>query len=114
MRISQDSFLNTLLAVALFVSCASWGQVRDSSGAAATPPDPGASERSIEDLNRLGAETAMPTFADSPINIDSDFRQKLFSEGVALRSQLTVIVRAEYAGGTRACRHADLRWRLSL
>jgi porin len=91
MRISQDPFFYALLAVALFVSCPSWGQVQDSSGAASTPPNPRVPERSIEDLNRLGAETAMPPFVESPINIDSGFRQKLFSEGVALRSQLTVM-----------------------
>jgi porin len=91
MRILQDPFFRTLLAVALFVSCPSWGQAQDSSGAASTPPNPRASERSIEDLNRVGAETAMPPFAESPISIDSGFRQKLFSEGVALRSQLTVM-----------------------
>ena len=90
MRISQNLFISALLAAVLFVSCPSWAQVQPSSGAASTPPNPRAPERSIEDLNRVGAETAMPPFADSPINIDSGFRQKLVSEGVALRSQLTV------------------------
>jgi porin len=44
--------------------------------------------RSIEDLNLIGAETAMPPFIESPIDINSGFRQTLFSKGSALRGLL--------------------------
>jgi porin len=56
--------------------------------------DPGVSApaqmdgRSIEDLNLVGAETAMPPFVESPIDIDSGFRQELFRKGIALRGVL--------------------------
>ena len=40
---------------------------------------------SIEDLNYLGGDAAMPPFADSIIPIDSDYRQGLFRRGLALR-----------------------------
>jgi porin len=52
--------------------------------------------RSIEDLNLVGSETSMPPFSESPIDINSGFRQKLFSEGVALRG----LVQAQYAQNT--------------
>ena len=52
---------------------------------AEVPPPP---ERSIEDLNLIGAETVMPPFVESPIDINSDFRQSLFRQGIALRGLL--------------------------
>src|SRR3974390_3626520 len=52
--------------------------------------------RSIEDLNLVGSETAMPPFSESPIDINSGFRQKLFSEGIDLRG----LVQAQYAQNT--------------
>ena len=51
----------------------------------ALPDAPTASERSIEDLNYLGGDTAMPPFADSLIDVNSGFRRALFSKGMALR-----------------------------
>src|ERR1700757_1537776 len=48
--------------------------------------------RSIEDLNYLGGDAAMPSFSDSVIDVDSKFRQALFKEGLALR----VISQAQY------------------
>ncbi len=62
-------------------------------------PDTGAATdrevetRSIEDLNLIGAETAMPPFVESPIEIHSDFRQGLLSRGLALRG----LVQNQYA-----------------
>lgn len=51
-----------------------------------------ASTHSIEDLNYLGGDAAMPLFSDSMIDVDSKFRQALFSKGLALR----VISQAQY------------------
>jgi porin len=42
-------------------------------------------ERSIEDLNYLGGDAAMPPFSDSVIAIDSGFRRALFRKGLAFR-----------------------------
>jgi hypothetical protein len=47
------------------------------------PPTP--AERSIEDLNYLGGDAAMPPFSDSVIDVDSEFRHKLFRRGLAFR-----------------------------
>jgi porin len=44
--------------------------------------------QSIEDLNLIGSETSMPPFVESPIDINSSFRQDLFRHGVALRGVL--------------------------
>ena len=41
--------------------------------------------RSIEDLNYLGGDAAMPTFSDSVIPVDSNYRKALFSKGLAFR-----------------------------
>ena len=41
--------------------------------------------RSIEDLNYLGGDASMPSFSDSIISVDSNYRQSLFKEGLALR-----------------------------
>jgi porin len=49
------------------------------------PNSPGQPKRSIEDLNYLGGDAAMPPFADSVIDVDSGFRRGLASEGIALR-----------------------------
>ena len=46
---------------------------------AAPPP------RSIEDLNYLGGDAAMPSFSDSIISADSNYRKALFNKGLALR-----------------------------
>jgi hypothetical protein len=50
------------------------------------PPDsPTPAERSIEDLNYLGGDAAMPPFSDSVIDVDSGFRRALFRKGLAFR-----------------------------
>ena len=45
-----------------------------------TPP-----ARSIEDLNYLGGDATMPSFSDSIIPVDSNYRQSLFKKGLAFR-----------------------------
>ncbi len=50
-------------------------------------------ERSIEGLNYLGGDAAMPPFSDSVIDVDSGFRQALFRKGLAFR----VITGPQYA-----------------
>lgn len=66
------------------------------------PDSPGVSDReqnggrSIEALNLIGSETAMPPFSESPIGLDSGLRSKLFKEGIALRG----LAQAQYAQNT--------------
>jgi porin len=49
------------------------------------PDSPSPTARSIEDLNYLGGDAAMPPFSESIINLDSEFRQALFRKGLAFR-----------------------------
>jgi hypothetical protein len=42
-------------------------------------------ERSIEDLNLIGAAVTMPAFADTVFGTESGFRRALFSKGMAFR-----------------------------
>lgn len=55
---------------------------------AAAPTDHRSSavrERSIEDLNLVGAAVTMPAFADTVLGVDSGFRRGLLGRGMALR-----------------------------
>jgi porin len=49
------------------------------------PDSPKPAERSIEGLNYLGGDAAMPPFSDSIIDVDSRFRRALFRKGLAFR-----------------------------
>jgi hypothetical protein len=42
-------------------------------------------ERSIEDLNLIGAAVTMPAFSDTVLGVESDIRRAPFSKGMALR-----------------------------
>lgn len=92
-RITQRHYVFVLFGLMLVVSCPIWGQVQNPSGAVDGEQNLQSSERSIEDLNLVGAETEMPPFSDSPIGIHSAFRQKLWDEGVLLRT----VVQSQYA-----------------
>jgi porin len=74
-----------MLATALLL-CAgilSNAQSNDAGQGLPDPPTPAA--RSIEDLNYLGGDAAMPPFSDSVIDVDSGFHRSLFSKGIAFR-----------------------------
>jgi len=49
------------------------------------PDSPTPAKRSIEDLNYLGGDAAMPPFSDSLIDVNSEFRRALLRKGIALR-----------------------------
>jgi porin len=95
-RITQRHCVFVLFVLMLIVSCPIWGQVQNSSDAERVQWHQQGSERSIEDLNLVGAETEMPPFSDSQIGIHSAFRQKLWDEGVLLRT----VVESLYAQNT--------------
>jgi hypothetical protein len=92
-RIMQRHYVCILFGWMFVASCPIWGQVQNPSGAVDGEQNLNSSERSIEDLNLAGAETEMPPFSDSPIGIHSAFRQKLWDEGVFLRT----VVQSQYA-----------------
>ncbi len=60
------------------------------------PPSPAAAPRSIEGLNYVGGEAAMPTFSDSLIDVNSQFRQAMLRRGMAFR----VITGMQYTQNT--------------
>jgi porin len=91
--ITQRHCVFVLVGLMLIVVCPIWGQTQNPSGAVDGEQNLKSSERSIEDLNLVGAETEMPPFSDSPIGIHSAFRQKLWDEGVFLRT----VVESQYA-----------------
>ena len=79
-----------MLAAALMLcgGLVSGAQSNDRNQALPDSPKPGeypVAERSIEDLNYLGGDAAMPPFSDSIIDINSEFRQALFRKGLAFR-----------------------------
>ncbi len=57
------------------------------------PDSPAPVQRSIEGLNYLGGDAAMPPFSDSVIDVNSRFRQALLRKGLAFR----VITGPQYA-----------------
>ncbi|HEV2326982.1 MAG TPA: hypothetical protein VGS10_23795, partial [Terracidiphilus sp.] len=57
---------------------------------------PVATQRSIESLNYLGGEAAMPPFSDSVIDVHSRFRQAMLERGLAFR----VITGMQYTQNT--------------
>jgi porin len=57
---------------------------------------PVVAERTIEDMNYLGGEAAMPPFSDSLIDLKSSFRQSMLHNGLAFR----VIAGMQYTQNT--------------
>jgi len=53
------------LVIIVLLSSASVSYGQDASRQAVPPPDPAAAERSIEDLNLLGAAVSNPPFTDT-------------------------------------------------
>jgi len=75
----------------LFAGLGAWAQATQDAGN--VPDAPTASANSIEALNYLGGDASMPPFSDSAIDVDSRFREAMFSKGIALR----VIAQGQYA-----------------
>ena len=69
----------SLLALAV-VTVGSAQATKDVQNLPETPP-----ARSIEDLNYLSGDAAMPSFSDSIISVDSNYRKALFEKGLAFR-----------------------------
>ncbi len=93
MRNTNLQVRKTLLLAILLVLASTWAQALDVTDAAGVSAPSQNAGRSIEDLNLIGAETSMPPFVESPIDINSGFRQTLFSKGLALRG----VLQSQYA-----------------
>jgi porin len=85
----ETTSLSKGLVTALLVAAASLtSAVGDAQGPTASPRAPESEapvERSIEDLNLVGAAVTMPPFSDSVFGVDSGFRRALFRRGMVLR-----------------------------
>jgi porin len=82
------SRLPKALVTLALLSSASASYAQDTSRQAVPPPAPVATERSIEDLNLLGAAVSNPPFTDTILGADSAFRRTLFRHGLALRANV--------------------------
>jgi hypothetical protein len=75
--------------VALFLSAATLAsavcKAQGVAGSSRHPESKAPLERSIEDLNLIGAAVTMPAFSDSVLGVDSGFRRALFSRSMLLR-----------------------------
>ena len=85
-----------LMVCGLILLTAALGRAQETPGTASVPDSGQNAGRSIEDLNLIGSETAMPPFSESPIDLNSDFRRRMFTEGIALRG----LAQASYAQNT--------------
>ncbi|HET6170799.1 MAG TPA: carbohydrate porin [Terracidiphilus sp.] len=85
MQKNNERKISRIFTVALLL-CAGVVCNAQSSDANKVPPDsPEPVGRSIEDLNYLGGDAAMPPFSDSIISLDSGYRRVLLNKGVAFR-----------------------------
>ncbi len=81
----SDRWIKRLLAVALMLCGAIVSNAQSNEASQRLPDSPTPAERSIEGLNYLGGDAAMPPFSDSIIHVDSAFRNGLFRKGLAFR-----------------------------
>ena len=79
-----DALACSVLTLTVLLSVTSVCRAQTAATGAHTQP-PAAPDRSIEDLNLVGAAVTMPPFSDSLLGVDSDFRRALFRQGMALR-----------------------------
>ena len=77
-----------VLVIIVVLSCGSVSYAQGTSAQRPSPPAPVPVERSIENLNLLGAATSNPPFTDTVLGADSGFRRALFEHGMALRANV--------------------------
>lgn len=96
--VKKANLVRDVLLILMFVvfagnQCRAYG----TSDSKDIPDNPQIATRSIEDLNLLGSDTAMPPLSESTIDVNSGFRQKLFNKGMALR----LVQMAQYVQNVR-------------
>jgi porin len=74
-----------MLTAALMLCTGILANAQSNESGKGIPDSPRPAERSIEGLNYLGGDAAMPPFSDSVIDINSGFRRALSSKGLAFR-----------------------------
>jgi porin len=77
--------IRRILTAALLLSAGLSGNAQSLDVNQGLPDSPTPAKRSIEDLNYLGGDAAMPPFSDSLIDVNSEFRRALLRKGIALR-----------------------------
>jgi len=86
--LNRSSQLKKSIISAVFLvltgPCANAQSTTDAPGSA-QPVAPVSPAISIEDLNFRGGDAVMPPFSESVIDVNSGFRRRLFSKGLALR-----------------------------
>jgi porin len=80
-----DRRIRKMLAAALLLSSGISSNAQSKDASQSLPDSPTPVERSIEDLNYLGGDAAMPPFSDSLIDVHSGFRRALLRNGLAFR-----------------------------
>jgi porin len=74
-----------MLTAALLLCAGILSNAQSNGAPQGLPDSPIPVGRSIEDLNYLGGDAAMPPFSDSVIDVDSGFRRALLNKGLAFR-----------------------------
>ncbi len=74
-----------MLTAALLLCAGIFSNAQSNDAPHGLPESPTPVGRSIEDLNYLGGDAAMPPFSDSVIDLDSGFRRALLRKGLAFR-----------------------------
>ena len=90
--------IGKILAAAVLLCAATVGIAQSKDASHGLPESPTPAGRSIEDLNFVGGDAAMPPFSDSIIDVNSEFRHSLFSKGISFR----VISGLQYTENTLA------------
>src|ERR1017187_2308393 len=85
MRKRNEQRIRRMLTAALLLCAGILSNAQSNDAPQGLPDSPIPVGRSIEDLNYLGGDAAMPPFSDSVIDVDSGFRRALFRKGVAFR-----------------------------
>ena len=85
MQGKNDRRIRRMLSAALLLCAGILSNAQGNTASQGIPDSPKPAERSIEGLNYLGGDAAMPPFSDSIIDIDSRFRRALFRKGLAFR-----------------------------
>jgi porin len=83
-----DHVAKAVLTVALLLSGSAWCNGQSTTPGTTAPETPQEPERSIEDLNLVGAPVTMPRFSDTLLGDESGFRRALFSHGLLFRANV--------------------------
>ncbi len=73
------------LAAMLLVWAGALGYAQGRSDPSSLPETPAPAKCSMEDLNLIGSDVAMPPFSDSLVDVSSGYRQALCRKGIAFR-----------------------------